>query len=138
MQSYEIENMKPKTENKVSNTAFSNPTTSMPPNATKPGENPADIVDSACKRKASERSMLARDLASVGPKKPKAMLAPGSGLKSSCINCKKTANPTQLQLVATQLSVAVAVAVFLGSVTIVLPIYTFYFTLTRLAPAGPL
>jgi hypothetical protein len=52
----------------------------MLPNSTntKPGENPADIVDGARKRKASERSILAKDLgtkkaratASAGKKKP--------------------------------------------------------------------
>ena len=44
----------------------------MPPN-TRPGEDPADIVDGTRKRKATERSMLAKDLA-IGPKKLKATI----------------------------------------------------------------
>jgi hypothetical protein len=49
----------------------------MPPNATKPGENPEDIIKGTRKRKASERSMLATGLAGLGPKKLKATLAAG-------------------------------------------------------------
>jgi len=52
------------------------PTTPMPPNP-RPGENPADIVDGARKRKASERSILANDPAAVGPKKAKTTMATG-------------------------------------------------------------
>jgi hypothetical protein len=44
------------------------------PTITRPGENPADIIDGARKRKASERSILA---ASVGPKKARATAATG-------------------------------------------------------------
>jgi hypothetical protein len=48
----------------------------MPPN-TRPGENPADIVNGARKRKASERSILAKDLAAVGRKKAKETTSTG-------------------------------------------------------------
>ena len=47
----------------------------MPPN-TRPGEDPADIVDGTRKRKATERSMLAKDLA-IGPKKLNATIITG-------------------------------------------------------------
>jgi len=48
----------------------------MPPKApaTRPGENPADIVNGARKRKASERS-TANNAAGVNPKKARAAMA---------------------------------------------------------------
>jgi hypothetical protein len=42
----------------------------MPPNS-RPGEDPTDIIDGTRKWKASERSILAKDLAAAGPKKIK-------------------------------------------------------------------
>ncbi|KAH9034911.1 hypothetical protein EDB85DRAFT_2144118 [Lactarius pseudohatsudake] len=51
----------------------------MPPNPNpRPGENPADIVTGARKRKASERSVLASDLPPTGPKRPKVTTATGA------------------------------------------------------------
>ena len=48
---------------------------------TRPGENPADIVDGAHKRKATERSILAKDLAAVESKKVWLTIGTSAGKK---------------------------------------------------------
>lgn len=55
---------------------------------TRPGENPADIVDGARKRKATERSILAKDLAAVESKKVR--LTIGSAGKKKPVSKKTT------------------------------------------------
>jgi|HubBroStandDraft_1064217.scaffolds.fasta_scaffold578301_2 hypothetical protein len=65
----------------------------MPPNA-RPGENPADIIDGTRKRKASERSILSKNPAHIGPKKAKVTTTTGKKKQTAKKACTKLTQST--------------------------------------------
>jgi hypothetical protein len=64
---------------------------------TRPGENPADIVDGTRKRKATERLILAKDLAAAESKKVRLMT--GNAGKKKPISKKTTTTVVQSMVV---------------------------------------